>query len=198
MKNTHELFYEKGLQFECLKCGRCCTGFPGYVYLSEADVEGLARFLHLDNGVFMKKYTRLVHVFNEPRLSLVEKARSLVEKARFDCVFWDGECTVYPARPHQCRTYPFWKRHLISEREWNKLAGFCPGINRGKVYTKEDIQKISAKKPDYNLHRFAPGLLSAGLLSAGLLSAGLRSAGLRSAGFRSAGALPTGLPHSGS
>jgi Fe-S-cluster containining protein len=153
MKNTHEPFYEKGLQFECLKCGKCCTGFPGYVYLSEADVEGLARFLHLENGIFMKKYTRLVHVFNEPRLSLVEKPR-------YDCIFWDGECTVYPIRPHQCRTYPFWKRHLVSEREWSKLAGFCPGINRGRVYTKEEIKKLEASVPDYNLHRFAPGLLS--------------------------------------
>lgn len=151
MKNTHAPFYKKGLQFECLKCGKCCSGFPGYVYLSEKDIDELAHFLGLDRRSFLKKYTRLVHVFNEPRLSLVEKARH-------DCVFWDKLCTVYPARPVQCRTYPFWKRHLVSEREWNRLSGFCPGINRGRVYSIKEIQYLMEQKPDYNLSRFSRDL----------------------------------------
>ena len=36
---------------------------------------------------------------------------TLRERANGDCVFWDRKagCTVYPARPAQCRTWPFWE-----------------------------------------------------------------------------------------
>ena len=153
MKNTHTPFFEKGLQFECLRCGKCCSGFPGYVYLSEKDIDELVDFLHLNWRSFLKKYTRLVHVFNEPRLSLVEKARH-------GCVFWDTLCTVYPARPVQCRTYPFWKRHLVSQWEWKRIAGFCPGVNRGRVHSKDEIYRLMNQVPDYNLSHFSRELLS--------------------------------------
>ena len=142
-------FYEKGLQFECLKCGKCCSGYPGYVYLSETDIERLSAFLHVDRTKFLEKYTRLVRVFHEQRLSLIEKFP-------YDCVFWDKTCTIYPARPHQCRTYPFWKRYLVSRREWNKIAEFCPGINRGKVYSREEIDALIKTTPRYNILHFSP------------------------------------------
>ena len=36
---------------------------------------------------------------------------TLRERANGECVFWDRQagCTVYPARPAQCRTWPFWE-----------------------------------------------------------------------------------------
>ena len=145
-------FYERGIQFECTRCGKCCTGFPGFVYLSQPDMKSISDYLNMDKGVFAKKYVREVHVFHEKRFSLIEKRN-------YDCIFWDKICTIYPVRPHQCRTYPFWKRHLVSLREWNKIEGFCPGINRGKVYSREEILSLSESTPNYNVEKFDPGFL---------------------------------------
>ena len=35
------VFYSDGLRFECTRCSRCCRHTPGYVFLSENDVERL-------------------------------------------------------------------------------------------------------------------------------------------------------------
>jgi hypothetical protein len=150
-KNPSRNFFQKGIQFECTRCGKCCTGYPGYVYLSEHDILGIARYLEINMKDFVKKYTRLVYMFHEQRLSLVEKNN-------YDCVFWDSLCTIYPARPHQCRTYPFWKRHLVSKREWEKTAAFCPGINRGRVYSQKEIEELMNSTPDYKVQHFSPHL----------------------------------------
>jgi len=144
-------FYEKGLQFECLNCGRCCTGFPGYVYLSERDVRRAAGFLRLRPDAFVRRYTRVVPVFHERRLSLTEKGN-------YDCVFWSGGCAIYPARPYQCAAFPFWKRHLVSRAEWEKTASLCGGVDRGKVYTREEIDRIVSQLPCYDIERFSLGI----------------------------------------
>jgi Fe-S-cluster containining protein len=116
--------------------------------LSETDIGQLSAFLHIERHCFIEKYTRFVRVFHEQRLSLIEKAP-------YDCVFWNKDCTVYPARPIQCKTYPFWKRYLVSKREWNKIAEFCPGINRGKVYSRKEIDALINTVPYYNISKFS-------------------------------------------
>jgi len=137
-------FYKNGLRFECKKCGSCCTGFPGYVYLSERNIKNISDFLMLDKISFLKKYTKTV-------VNSGKRFLSLIEKANYDCIFWYGLCTIYKARPYQCMTFPFWKKHLISENEWNNLKKFCPGINNGKLYSKEKIENILNNPPDYNI-----------------------------------------------
>jgi Fe-S-cluster containining protein len=143
-----EPFYAKGLQFECLGCGRCCTGFPGYVYLSEGDVERASKFLRVGPDEFVARHTRVVTVFNERRLSLTEKGN-------YDCVFWKDGCAIYPARPYQCAAFPFWKRHLVSRREWDKTTSLCGGIDRGRVYPRSEIDRLVREVPLYDIERFA-------------------------------------------
>jgi Fe-S-cluster containining protein len=145
--NQSESFYAHGLQFECLNCGNCCTGAPGYVYLSEGDIASIAEFLKKDKGTIMKQYTRRVHIFGEKRLSLTEKPN-------LDCVFWNKLCTIYEARPYQCRSFPFWKRHLVSSREWEKVGQRCPGVNRGPLYTAFQIEELVHGTPGYNIDLF--------------------------------------------
>ncbi|RKX73687.1 MAG: YkgJ family cysteine cluster protein, partial [Spirochaetes bacterium] len=48
---------------------------------------------------------------------------------------------VYDYRPLQCRSYPFWGSNLISETAWNELEKNCPGVNKGKLHTKEQIER---------------------------------------------------------
>lgn len=56
-----------------------------------------------------------------------------------DCVFFDDRCTIYPVRPTQCKTYPFWFKNLRSEEAWRKTAAECPGIGQGRIHTAEEI-----------------------------------------------------------
>jgi Fe-S-cluster containining protein len=142
-----ERFYRNGLQFECLKCGSCCTGAPGYVYLSENDIVSIAGFLKKDKVSFIREYTRHVTVFGERRLSLIERKN-------YDCVFFKGICRIYEARPYQCRSFPFWKRHLVSEREWKRAGKRCPGIDRGRVYPAQEIDRLAKGTPVYDIERF--------------------------------------------
>ena len=44
-------------------------------------------------------------------------------------------------RPIQCRTWPFWEENL-DEWTWHEeVATICPGVNRGKFYSLEDIRR---------------------------------------------------------
>ena len=40
-------------------------------------------------------------------------------------------CGIYPVRPLQCRTWPFWPENLINESAWKRAARGCPGMDRG-------------------------------------------------------------------
>ncbi len=113
-------WYKEGLNFKCTGCGYCCTGSPGFVWLSEEDIVNLCEHLQLPREEFFKRYTR--KVFN--RLSLIE------DKKNFDCVFLKGNrCEVYSARPKQCRTFPWWPEQLSSPEAWKEAAKSCEGID---------------------------------------------------------------------
>jgi Fe-S-cluster containining protein len=53
---------------------------------------------------------------------------------------------IYPVRPSQCRSWPFWPGNLNSAGAWNTAAQKCAGINRGRLHSCEEIQKIRKKK----------------------------------------------------
>ena len=57
-----------------------------------------------------------------------------------------GGCTVYQSRPLQCRTFPFWPEHVASPEAWERLAGSCPGVNRGRLYAAAEIAAALAGK----------------------------------------------------
>ena len=66
-----------------------------------------------------------------------------------DCVFLDREkipgkaiCSLYGARPGQCRTWPFWPELLESEKTWNNAkfgSEGCAGIGKGIIVPYEEI-----------------------------------------------------------
>jgi Fe-S-cluster containining protein len=67
---------------------------------------------------------------------------SLRERANYDCVFWKDGCSVYEARPLQCRTYPFWPSLLESRRAWDAMG--CPGMGKGELHSREEIERAMA------------------------------------------------------
>lgn len=127
-------WYEDGLRFECSRCGRCCTGH-GYVWMTRSDIERLADELEIDVDEVGRRYLRRVG----GRLSLVERQDG-------DCVFWSSTegCTVYDARPGQCRTFPFWPANLRDEGSWAAVGGACPGVGEGRLYSLGEIETLAA------------------------------------------------------
>lgn len=125
-----EPWFQDGLRFECTRCGNCCTGAGGYVWLTDEELTTLAAFVEMPEYQFQAVYTKQVG-----------KRRSLREKSNNDCVLWDSErgCTVYSARPAQCRTWPFWESTTETPDDWKKLQEGCPGAGKGQLFTVEEI-----------------------------------------------------------
>jgi Fe-S-cluster containining protein len=53
----------------------------------------------------------------------------------------DGGCSIHPAKPTQCRTFPFWPELVESRREWHKTAQYCPGMGQGPLVQIESAQE---------------------------------------------------------
>jgi Fe-S-cluster containining protein len=128
-----QAWYSEGLAFECTRCGACCTGAPGYVWVDAEEIARLAEHRGLSVPAFSKAFVRRVG-----------SRYSLVERPGGDCVFWDKTvgCTVYPARPAQCQTWPFWPENIESPEAWRESTRTCPGSNsgQGRVFTIEEIE----------------------------------------------------------
>jgi len=126
-------WYADGLKFKCTQCGDCCTGAPGYVWVNKEEIAAIAALIEMDVEAFEDKYVRQVGV-----------RKSLVEFPDGACVFFDTDarkCTVYEARPRQCRTWPFWDSNLKTEADWQHTCDVCPGSGKGKLYTLGQIEE---------------------------------------------------------
>jgi uncharacterized protein len=126
-------WYSNGLRFECTQCGDCCTGSTGYVWVNQEEIEALARATGVDAGTLEEKYVRNVGA-----------RKTLREFPNGDCVFFDPQarcCSVYQARPRQCRSWPFWDSNLRAPDDWLRTCEVCPGSGKGKLYPLEEIEK---------------------------------------------------------
>lgn len=126
-------WYKDGLQFKCSQCGDCCTGAPGYVWVNKEEIAALARAVgEEDIDQFERLYVRKIGI-----------RKSLKEFPNGDCVFFDDEsrsCTVYDARPRQCRTWPFWDSNLRTPEDWEHTCEVCPGSGKGPLVQLDAIE----------------------------------------------------------
>lgn len=113
----------EGLRFECQPgCTACCEQ-RGFVYLTEDDVPRAAQFLGMTAAAFERKY--VYRTKNRRRLRVPRDSQ---------CTFLrDGGCSIHPAKPTQCRVFPFWPELVQSRREWLKTAKYCPGMGKGPL-----------------------------------------------------------------
>ena len=133
-------FYENGLQFECQQCSHCCCDEPGFVYLSWDDFERLLNLTKLTKEDFIERYCRFVPFYDG------SEVLCLKEKENYDCIFQQkpqGGCLVYKARPIQCSTYPFWSFIIKNKEAWESESRECPGINKGKIHPKSEIEEAN-------------------------------------------------------
>ena len=127
-------WYRDGLKFSCTGCGGCCAGEPGYVWVSNSEIEVLAAALGMDAEEFERRCVRKVGTH-----------KSLVERSNGDCVLLDNKsrkCRAYESRPRQCHTWPFWPSNLASPAAWQEAAERCPGCNRGRLFSYDEIRDI--------------------------------------------------------
>ncbi|HEY7115458.1 MAG TPA: YkgJ family cysteine cluster protein [Tepidisphaeraceae bacterium] len=147
---SEEPWFAGGLSFSCTCSGNCCTGGPGFVWLSDDEVERLAAHLGLSRQETLERYCRKVG----RGVSLKERR---TPQGNYDCVFLEERpaerekgkvslprrvCGIYPVRPLQCRTWPFWEGNLSSRAKWESAAKRCPGMNRGRAFAREEIEAL--------------------------------------------------------
>ncbi len=135
MPMQSDSFYARGLRFSCTECSLCCRFDSGYVFLSDHDIHSLALRFTLSRRQFIDRYCREINLGIAARITLREQKN-------LDCVFWQhGGCSVYSDRPLQCRSFPFWPAHLASPAQWQALQRECPGIDVGRLHSREAIEQ---------------------------------------------------------
>ena len=129
-------WFQGGLSFECTRCGACCTGAPGFVWVNLEEISRLAEFRGESLETFSLAFVRQIGT-----------RYSLKEKPGGDCIFWDKSvgCTVYPARPAQCQTWPFWPENVESPESWDQVKSVCPGSGKGQLFTVEEIRASASR-----------------------------------------------------
>jgi hypothetical protein len=96
--------------FKCQQCGTCCR-WSGHVLLTDADLTRLAEAAGLSEEDFIDRYTVLAA--NRRQLSLADAPDG-------SCILLkDGRCSLYGARPAQCRDFP---------HGWRVAEG-CPALD---------------------------------------------------------------------
>ena len=105
----------------CESCeARCCTGESGYIYVNKAEIKAIAKLLEMDEKNFVSKY-----LFKKGyKYSIKERKNG----ESYECIFYNASsngCSIYEARPAQCKSFPFWD-YYKSRVEELKLE--CPGI----------------------------------------------------------------------
>ena len=142
LDNLKNKWFVGGLHFECQQCGRCCSGpEEGYIWVTKDEIALISDYLKITEKQFQSKYLKKQGL----RTTIIEKPVTR------DCIFLNSDpakpgCAIYPVRPNQCRTWPFWDSNLKSPATWNQAASVCPGINRGKFYSFEEIEKRRKQK----------------------------------------------------
>ena len=129
------------MRFACQRCGKCCTNRGGYafVYLAEADIVAITGFLGLERAEFLARHC----VETDGFVSLKTDSPA--------CEFLreDKSCAIYPVRPKQCATYPFWDENLVRATWEEDIAKNCPGVGVGPLHSREEIERVAREDREW-------------------------------------------------
>lgn len=138
---TSKPWYEKGLRFSCTRCGNCCRnhGAYTYVYLTGRDVSAIALHLGIAEQAFLDTYCQLEDGWVSLRMD--SPACPFLREG--------NTCGIYPVRPKQCATWPFWKENLRRATWQGDVKADCPGIDRGELHSREEIERIARENEEW-------------------------------------------------
>lgn len=128
-------WYAKGLKFSCTQCGNCCRnhGEYSFVYLMPSEVGSIAAWLGLSRREFLARHcTR-----KDGAVTLRTDSPA--------CPFLgaDNRCGIYPVRPKQCATWPFWRENLARAVWEDEVRACCPGAGKGELHSAAEIERIA-------------------------------------------------------
>jgi len=134
----------RALRFKCQPgCTNCCTQ-KGFVYLTEADLKRIAKFLGMPAADFERRY-----VYRTSRQLRLRVPRQV------QCHFLvDGGCSIHSVKPTQCRIFPFWPELMDDKREWRKTAAWCPGIGKGELVQIEAASELAREMREEYPHMY--------------------------------------------
>lgn len=106
----------------CDACGgNCCVGESGYIWINKTEIEFLSSHLDISLEELRVKYlNKIAYKYSIKEVKLAED--------NYACTFFDLEkkqCSIYEARPIQCRTFPFWD---YFKQNINEVYEECPAI----------------------------------------------------------------------
>lgn len=109
-------------EFQCQRSGNCCARPDGIVRVGPADVAAIAAHLGLSEVATRSRF-------------VAPPGDRLKDGLGSRCIFLeegrDGAgCSIYPVRPEQCRTWPYWPELRDSPEELAEAMRMCPGIRR--------------------------------------------------------------------
>lgn len=106
----------------CDTCeGNCCIGESGNIWINKQEIENLSN--HLDISLEELRFR-----FLEKRGYKYSIKEVKLSSDNYACIFFNLEkkqCSIYEARPIQCRTFPFWDYFKNHKEEVIKE---CPAI----------------------------------------------------------------------
>lgn len=104
----------------CKKCnGYCCSGKSGNIWVNQFEILQICSLLNTNPIEFIPKYLQR----KKNRYSIIEKHTD----NGFECIFLqpNATCSIYAARPRQCKTFPFWAEF---KRDVTSHFSACPGV----------------------------------------------------------------------
>ena len=129
MRNLRRFSEEANDSQICGTCVACCR-WDGEVHFSPAELDALADLLKMDVRDCAEKFFELSDDRRNLRLRMGK-----MEPCPF---LGEGGCTIYEARPAQCRNFPY-----VWVREETKLMGECrlfQAILKRNNLTLQDLQ----------------------------------------------------------
>lgn len=97
--------------------------------MNDREIQELSEAMKLSRAELEQSYTRRIV---DEDANGHKKTQVVLQQTRDDrqCIFLKGpKCSVYDARPTQCRTFPWWPQHLVSDYDWRLAAADCEGIH---------------------------------------------------------------------
>ena len=121
------------MRFECQPgCTACCQ-HKGFVYRTGDDIARAAEFLGMTAAAFETRY--IYRTKNLRRLRIPRGGQCRFLRA--------DRCSIHPAKPTQCRIFPFWPELTKSGRKWRQTAAWCPGIGKGELVQIETARTLA-------------------------------------------------------
>ncbi|HPG10470.1 MAG TPA: YkgJ family cysteine cluster protein [Chitinophagaceae bacterium] len=115
LRKQAEIHEEAFAKIDCLECANCCKNYsPRF---KTPDIKRLSKHLRMKESDFIEQYLR------------VDEDGDFVSKSS-PCPFLgdDNHCSIYEARPSDCRRFPYTDEDVLIKRKELTLKNstFCP------------------------------------------------------------------------